>query len=738
MGGDFNFGGGGGAGVQFDESVLYKIDETSGSKDMTSGSSENEHRNGRGYDDNDSSDQNLSESERKSVERWVSIGGGGGCGSCNDSNDDSNIKNDEIAEHDDADEQYFSEIITWNNSSNSNNNRPKGRSSNKDDICSQSKERIICGETEDEDSLSKSLNQTTVSKKIKSFFNVLSTSCDVLEVTGGGGGGGGTAECSSPYRVGYGFSFQINSSVKEDSLSSFSSSASILLMSRNNPTADYYPQNKNKNRVSMSNIISRRQEKAHDDNKYRNDIITTEPDADNVPYKPYEFDVAGGLLHSASVVCGGYMDWCCVTGHASKQIKACLASDVLSSDVVRIEVASASSNKFKMNDSFLTLRSGVLKVNEEKDEKNDEKKDEKENNNLRLSLEENQNDETEDNRQNDDVDDSSFSDSSSCSKIIAAKNRILWLLSVESSPSCKGSLDRNGNNENKNNDETKNDREKNDELNEGDKYVSYGWSQEEEKKKWFSDRNRMSQRENDYENENISCPDINRENGRSDSTYNRLLSCFHNKYNLNPDSRNYSNYYNNNAININNIDENISLITYNDKNKNVIDDSDSNRNNNMNIVSTDTSNKSILDLYNSNSLNWTTYSEELFAPQLYCANNAYVHEDLIFLRNDINSSQNGNGSENSVDLKICSSYRWINSTYENNIHQISEQFNLSNNENSRSKNININDTMIYESATVQFNSENPSMSILFYFFYLYFLLHIYLFFVKKLFGERIF
>ena len=45
MGGDFNFGGGGGAGVQFDESVLYKIDETSGSKDMTSVRSENEHIN---------------------------------------------------------------------------------------------------------------------------------------------------------------------------------------------------------------------------------------------------------------------------------------------------------------------------------------------------------------------------------------------------------------------------------------------------------------------------------------------------------------------------------------------------------------------------------------------------------------------------------------------------------------------------------------------------------------------
>ena len=117
MGGDFNFGGGGGAGVQFDEGVLYKIDETSSSKYMASVMSKNEHMNGRGYDDNDSSDQNLSESERKSVERWVSIGGGGGCGSCNDSNDDSNIENDESAEHDDADEQYFSEIIAWNNSS---------------------------------------------------------------------------------------------------------------------------------------------------------------------------------------------------------------------------------------------------------------------------------------------------------------------------------------------------------------------------------------------------------------------------------------------------------------------------------------------------------------------------------------------------------------------------------------------------------------------------------------------
>ena len=82
MGGDFNFGGGGGAGVQFDESVLYKIDETSGSKDMTSVMSENEHINGKGYDYIDSSDRNLSESESESVERWVSIGGGGGCGSC--------------------------------------------------------------------------------------------------------------------------------------------------------------------------------------------------------------------------------------------------------------------------------------------------------------------------------------------------------------------------------------------------------------------------------------------------------------------------------------------------------------------------------------------------------------------------------------------------------------------------------------------------------------------------------
>ena len=751
MGGDFNFGGGGGAGIQFDESVLLKIADKIGSEERMWRKSGNAQKNVNGYDDNDSCDQNLteSESESESRERWISIGGGGGCGSCDQNNDGGSIKSDEIVEHDDADDQYSPEVITRNdesynnsknNSDNNNNIRSKGKSSDKDVICSQSKEHIICGETEDEDSLTKLMNQTTISNKIKSFFSVLSTSCDILEVIGGGGGGGGTAECSLPYRVGYGFSFQINSSVIEDSLSSssFSSSptASIPLLSRSDPIVHNYLQNKKQ--ADISSIIDISDEYTSSIKKLRNDNMATEFDSNNDPYDQYEYDIAGGLLHSASVLCGGYMDWCCVTGHASKRIKACLNADVLGSDEVRVEVAK--SNKQKMKETSLVRKFGVLKMmvekeeeekleeekeQEEEEEEEEEKEKEKDDNIIKSSQQENLENEVDKNGINNGNDDSLFSHSSSCSAIIAAKSRVLWLLSVESSSSCRNSIYLSGNNDNE--DENKNETETSDNSNASSEYVSYGWSQEGEKIMWFHDRNITNQGENRYEKMNFSCADRNLESGENGSIHNRLLSCFNNKHNFNSNNRTDHNYYNNNDNNNKNDDNN-----NNNNNNNDNDKKNNNDKNKMDIISVNNFNNSVLDYYISNSLKWTTYSQELFAPLLYCTNNAYVNGDLIFKTDDLKNSQNGHKDENFADLKICN-LNIRNHTYENNSYQISNQFNLSDSENSIIKNLNLNDSIMQESLIMKYNSKNSSTSILFYFLFFYFVLNIYLFFIKKLF-----
>ena len=115
-----------------------------------------------------------------------------------------------------------------------------------------------------------------------------------------------------------------------------------------------------------------------------------------------------------------------------------------------------------------------------------------------------------------------------------------------------------------------------------------------------------------------------------------------------------------------------------------------------------------------------------------CTNNAYINGDLIFKTNDFKNSQNGHKDENFADLKICN-LNIRNHTYENNSYQISNQFNLSDSDNSIIKNLNLNDSIMQESLIMKYNSKNSSTSILFYFLFFYFVLNIYLFFIKKLF-----
>ena len=117
-----------------------------------------------------------------------------------------------------------------------------------DDLCTQPSNQILCGEKSDEDSVYQyhhrfndnsnaasgidynstfnssdsffssrmKLDQKYLKEIYKLFSMTLRSNCDVIKVVGGGGGGGGTAECSLPFMIGYGFSFEMVFAGKKD------------------------------------------------------------------------------------------------------------------------------------------------------------------------------------------------------------------------------------------------------------------------------------------------------------------------------------------------------------------------------------------------------------------------------------------------------------------------------------------------------------------------------------------
>jgi hypothetical protein len=146
----------------------------------------------------------------------------------------------------------------------------------------------MCGDSADEDSLTRSQTPIQVASRIQSLTQYLSKTCEILEVVGGGGGGGGTAECTLPLSFGYGFSF---------SYISERSPAGLRSHSRVNQSRGYI----------------------------RTSRLRSLGDADQ--NDQFTYDIAGALLKDASGMCGGYTDWCCVSSKAGQRIRQCLSPD---------------------------------------------------------------------------------------------------------------------------------------------------------------------------------------------------------------------------------------------------------------------------------------------------------------------------------------------------------------------------------------------------------------------------
>lgn len=246
---DLNFGGGGGAGLQFDENFsLRKPNATD--------------RNDGGADgSNQSSD-------------WSSVGGGGGCGSCTDYSSESVDEDNDSRTHRSSRRQQL---------------RPHSyNTAGRSNIHSQPLGYIMCGGSADEDSITRSQTTTQVASRIQSFMRHLSSRCEILEVVGGGGGGGGTAECALPLSFGYGFSFSYISKRTTAGVRSHATD--------------------NQSRGNIRDSKIRSMEDADQDDQFK-------------------YDIAGALLKDASIVCGGYTDWCCVSSQAGRRIRQCMSPD---------------------------------------------------------------------------------------------------------------------------------------------------------------------------------------------------------------------------------------------------------------------------------------------------------------------------------------------------------------------------------------------------------------------------
>ena len=171
------------------------------------------------------------------------------------------------------------------------------------DICSTSESGIICGESADYDSITRTVNSTVIASRFQHLLRTVSSACNVLELAGGGGGGGGTGQCASPFGYGYGFSFQFTSQRLTESLNSTEDRSSHSeSYSNTTDTGDNH----------TSPIIERKRD-------LRGAFFVSGGQEEQ-----YKYDIAGALLKDASVLCGGYTDWCCVQGHAADTVTRCL------------------------------------------------------------------------------------------------------------------------------------------------------------------------------------------------------------------------------------------------------------------------------------------------------------------------------------------------------------------------------------------------------------------------------
>ena len=893
--GAFNFGGGGGGGIQFDESYLSEKEKVPHAPDDNYGFENS------GLRRNDSKDTN--QNQYKNENTWISIGGGGGCGSCDYSSNPRNIptkhvnrktnsiyqsagqnKNNYINNdnnydtsdnaNNDNDNNNSNGSNNNNNNDNNDNSRNNGRDSNTDDdICNQSNERILCGETQDDDSLTESTNRLTISNKIKSFFNILSRTCDVLEVTGGGGGGGGTAECTAPYSVGYGFSFLLSSIIIDNSSttlttssssnhsnsSSSSSSSSYLFPFSTLPPSSPITQKssstftaeehfvKKKKKALRNNIDSRRKSIISRGRHKYNFLSTGEIGRED---DKYEYDIGGGLLHDASILCGGYMDWCCVTTQASMRIKTCLSSEVDPSPGVRehgntvekrTSLRGSDRDRGKYRSRDLNRGSGIgrgshrdkdkdrdrhgnldrgrgrgrdqgngLKVRtvkEKRRRRTEESEDGKiENGPTKATDEENRDkvqhghrgeeeeeggvgeeseeegeeeeggeeegdeegeegaegngnensDGGEDQEMIDDNIDSSSSSpyTTSCADIILAQNRILWMVTIDfcqkyDSPYFVGNVtDSEGEKKGEEDDE---EEEGNDE-----KSDTYAWSMEEEEKREFIDRSvGETAAANKNESENLGCKSGTPGRMRSESSLKYLQICLNgindnNNINEIYDNDFSKNYYSYSAVISN--DHNRTREHYNMHNNNYDNERNKNENKHENKYenknealpvanSKNKSNISTIDL-KIRDLNWTTYSKDLTFSQMYCSNNAYVHENLSFQSK--NKNENGSISYENVD-GTCILYGH-NSTYEDDFNPNNYSYLFTNNKVDTSNdgnrtdinnNENLNFTMIMEKKVNQDESRGDvTISIMVYFFIVLLFLNIYLSLIRYIYTMR--
>jgi hypothetical protein len=305
-----NFGGGGGGGIQFDESFTY-----------------------RSRADTDKS-QSEGSDESAVTPKWPSIGGGGGCGSCD-------VDRIEVVE-----QEPHRRLFDFNR-----NNRIKyGKSKNRYleaessktniSICSQSPEHIVCGGYSDMDSITRTDAAPSIAERFQTFFKFLGGNCQTIEVYGGGGGGGGTAECAVPVSFGYGFSFHYSSTLESATSNATKNSA--------NPVDSANPID-SANPVDSANPIDSAN---YTDSTGALSDIDGEPRVENSTDvralvsssvhlmgrdDQYKYDIAGSLLHDASLSCGGYDNWCCVSTMSVDRINYCFALEGTEEEVVKGE-----------------------------------------------------------------------------------------------------------------------------------------------------------------------------------------------------------------------------------------------------------------------------------------------------------------------------------------------------------------------------------------------------------------
>ena len=259
-------------------------------------------------------------------------------------------------------------------------------------ICSQSPEHIVCGGYSDMDSITRTDAAPNIAERFQTFFKFLSGNCQTIEVYGGGGGGGGTAECAVPVSFGYGFSFHYSST-----LESATSNATTNTANSTDSVNSSYSTNHNDstnatesaNPTDSANYTDSTEASSEIDGEPRVEIPTEDRALalSSVHLMgrddQYKYDIAGSLLHDASLSCGGYDNWCCVSTMSADRINYCFA----------------------------------LEGNEEEEVIEVEKEGEGEENGGQESH--------------------AWSDTSSCKSIQEAPSRVTWLLSVTG---CNGSV----------------------------------------------------------------------------------------------------------------------------------------------------------------------------------------------------------------------------------------------------------------------------------------------------------